>query len=258
MNALISAIGLLMCFLIELPTSTKAMHDLKKSHVGRALANAVGLLNTVLARAGKILDMIAQMPVAPATERQRLLVDTTALVEAQLSDLRELAQDARRELSRKAAYTRRFSATRVDVGRILSIYEPDLGNRLQVLYHMKTNLLSELARFLFSELQSIDEEHNTIRDIVRVDPQLHSGHALALAASLMSARFREPGDIDRPPVAAEEDTVEGLTYQSICLKDPEQVAVYTERARARLAELTDAQQQLARLVREHFEPHKIL
>jgi hypothetical protein len=165
--------------------------------------------------------------------------DTVALVEEQVRDLTPLVRLFGRDLhsSREhrdvATVHGHTSPTYLRLARrILTIYEPGLGDRLDGVLDEKNDFLRDLDTILRREFEGLYEPKAVIRDIGGID-----------------YRFADTTAVARLRLAE---------FQEIDIANEEAVRAYVGRARDRLQELSMARQSLAKLIREQFDVEDLL
>lgn len=242
MDAIISALGLILSALMGLPARTVAMTDAQKSTVAKSLASFIATLDNIINQGYEILSKLEVLPTldnrADFLEMTKQLNDLT---EKQIEDLSSIARWIRGPVGPNDII-RPVSREVTDVHQILSIYEPDLGQRLFNIVAYKSRLLFDLGRIFSDSIQNLERKRLVIRELVYIDPEiLRFSHRIGLTK-----------------VISEFEKEERIKFRNVNLSYPEERAMYLKRARKRLSELKVGRDNLAQLVRKHYEPHHLV
>lgn len=249
MEALISALGLVISTLMGLPARAAAHSDASKGRLGKVLFSIVSDLDAVITRGGSILDRLEELAVArdPSEFRKkaRELRETVARQMRQLDDVgHQLSGYIGVEELEGTEYGWDAPSVKergTDAQKVLSIYEPDLGASIRNIVGIKTTALWDYAAHFSRNVGAFDLGHMVVREITYIEPGI--GFRL--------------GRLDLEELKALE--VKGkIKMRSVDLSMPEELYSYTSRARERLRELQLGRERLAHLIKQHFEPHHLI
>lgn len=251
MEVIISALALLISVLMGIPTRAKDATDAKKARLGKKLTEITLKLDSILRRAHVIIDLIDQLPTASDQAMKRAILNRLlATIDEQIEDLSNIGKEIQSEFLWGFQYQEipeldsfKILHSSTDVYKILSIYQPDLGDRLEYILEYKTNLLVGLSYVLKDEIIKIVQQSATIREIRKIDLGL-------ISSQLGKYRFQEQ---------LQEAEDRGLIeFEEINILDQESVSQYLSRARQRLSEIQVARKNLNDFIREQFSPHELI
>lgn len=248
MEALISALGLVISTLMGVPALTVAATDAKKARIGKALFRFINALDTIISRGNRILDKIETIALASSdSDFQVAVEELRGLAEHQIESLEDIQEELRKGLKWEGVgLDLEMSALlekTTDVQKVLSIYEPDLGQSLNVVLGFKRYLLINFARYFAQNLESLDRDNLTIKEIIFIKPNY-----LIVLDSLL----------DRYPEEMVEAEAQGLIKtQTLNLSSTLEREDYLHKARKRLSELQCARQKLTELIKRYYEPHHL-
>jgi hypothetical protein len=133
-----------------------------------------------------------------------------------------------------------------DVQKVLSIYEPDLGQSINVLFGRKKNMLESFARFFNQNVDSLDQNNLKIKEFVFIQPDFLQHEDLVDLCLIY---------YDEYIIKAES---RGLVKTHIVdLRVTLERQNYLQKAQKRLDELQSARQRLTELIKRYYEPHHL-
>ena len=148
MNGLISALGLVLGALLKLPATSLAVQESKKSDIAKSLSHLVLLLEEIIQRGYEILLVLDRLPDTRPDLFDENVDELVVLLDRQIEALDDFSGYMRKNifldrLGFGGGYDRRdLLRGATDVKKVLSVYEPDLGVRLDRVIEYKTSILS--------------------------------------------------------------------------------------------------------------------
>ncbi|EKQ71168.1 hypothetical protein OsccyDRAFT_1497 [Leptolyngbyaceae cyanobacterium JSC-12] len=196
MEALISALGLVISTLMGLPALTVAATDAKKARIGKALFRFVNVLDTIISRGNQILDKIEAVALASNdSDFQVAVEELRGLAERQIESLEgiqeELKEGLRWEGFDSDSEMSDLFEKPTDVQKVLSVYEPDLGQSLSVVLGFKKNVLRNFARYFGRNLESLDR-YNLANELPRCKQTGYQNQKRVSCSSRCSLRYSLP------------------------------------------------------------------
>ncbi len=151
MEVIISALGIVVGALLNIPSRAADLSEQKKGLLARELVQLVEMLGRVGARGERILDLIDALPsslyVMDAAGRRRELIE---LIDQQTRELARIGDKVRYDIlgdrsALRDSYAIKESIHSGEIEKVLRVYEPGLAPRLSSVVGLKTDLLRGLS-----------------------------------------------------------------------------------------------------------------
>jgi hypothetical protein len=226
LETIISAIGLVLNLLMDIPSATVASSEAKKARAAKILAKLVKQLDEIILRGHKILSVLDTLPDTLNTKSKinDVCDELEELLESQKIALNQIASDIQIDFfvndDIKNSAGIKFQKNNTELHKILTIYEsegvkiwgPALAGKRWMMSAFHSEVLENIEKL---ELE-LDDPHRIIPYIALSD---------YLGFNFSSAKDRNK---------------------------------YIREARKRLKAIEEGRANLSKLIQQHYEPHHLL
>lgn len=252
MDAILSALGLLLNALISLPARTAAASDAKKAEIAKTLAQFVSLLDKVLARGHTILFELEKLASLKKDQLEfsKEVKRLHSLTKDQIKDLHLVGALIQEKLITGSTLfgipgfdyiAFRYEPTKIR--KVISIYEPDLGSKLHHVIGLKTNILEDFAWIFAETTKTFELNSVVVKELVYIDP------------NVLEIGYEEANILG---VLEEAEKLGKVKFKELNLAIPAQRNQYLSRERKRLQQIKNAREQLTKLIEQHYAPHHLV
>lgn len=242
MEAFISALGLLISALMDLPGRAVAATEQKKNKIGKELYQIVTALDKVIKQGYEILAKIEQLAnTQDELEFKKQIRELSKLLDDQMKLIIDTGEDVAYNYL-GGFYWQDPKGIHLghptNVSKVLSIYQPDLGNHIAGILSTKSSIIFIFLKLLQENLNQFNTKNLWLKEIEIID----------------MSKFRIP----RYQTLESWEKAEGIRFKTINLLNNKERTSYLTHSRKRLKELETARVELANLIKQYYEPHHIL
>ena len=248
MDVIISALGLIVSELLKWPARAVAVSDIQKARLAKTIFGFIEILDRLIVRGYEILEKLDMLP--SIEQRAQFIQAETELIELVEQQLEDLRKSVRIIQYNYGGFWPHVGLT--DVRKVLTVYEPDLGDSLRGVIGPKSEVLTQLASIFSHSIEEFKRKSLIVREVEYVEYWDFPDYPFADLMTLQQLKEMFKEDLAR----AEKRGI--IRYRRVNLSIPQERREYLSRAAMRLKELEMARTRLADLLKEHFEPQYLL
>ncbi len=246
MESLLTALGLLLDALLNLPSRGVAINDGKKAVLAKNFSELIVRIDTIIMRGHEILVRLEHLLDNLESKDFNMQKEALgSLIWKQICEVHSLEYYFDTPITDAKVVWRR-PAILSELPLVLSIYSPEHLARMKTIFRKKRDNLDGFYHgFIQRTLNDFRKDKMIITEIVSIDDETPK----VFLQKLLSAN-------------PEDDNVSQFAHlirqRQFNLAIPKQRAEYFARAKANLLELENTREQIAKFIREHYEPHYLL